>query len=585
MSYIRPRGLVIWLTTIVCLSFLVFELVLGVVQFALQRDFAERQRFTQANLICNFVKDRSVAYLTAFNPELLQSTCISIGKSNPEIAYILVLDGAGQCVVHTAEPDRIGQSLLGTEFEKSILEAAGDVRMVSDPGLKHTEEYRTDIRNSRGDLLGFLRLGLRDDSVRAYLSGFVTSTSAIALIFMAAFVLLFIVVVRRTVVHEIERVAARFKDISEGEGDLTKTIDSAFTSEVWRLCSHFNKFVNDLRSVIIDLKEVGDKSSRISLGLADNSHEVSAASIEIAKTMDSIKARIDHMNDEIMQSNKSVQGINRTTNDVAVRTERQAELIRGSTVSVNEMGARIERIRSMTESNKRSSDGLSAIAIKGERQLAETMAAIKEVSETTELIREMIETINNVAAQTNLLAMNAAIEAAHAGDYGKGFSVVADEVRKLAETSGEKSKSISASLSAAVERIRKASDDSEATNELMEEIIGGIEDISGKINDTMTDMNLLADSSQSVVRSFGDLTGLSEDIASSSQVIHGETASIEASIGKIADVAQENLLGVTETASSVNQISKLVALLAENSAANARNVKFLDESLRRFKTA
>jgi methyl-accepting chemotaxis protein len=585
MDSIRNRSLVALLTTAVCASFLAFELILGGALFTLQHDYAHRQLFTQAGLICNFVKERGVAYLTAYNPELLQKVCADIARSNTEISYIIALDRDGQCVVNTAEPGRIGQSLLGSEFEKSALEASEQLVEVAHPGIAQTDEYRTNIKNGRGEILGFVRLGLSRGAANDYLARFVRATVLISLVFMAGFVLAFIVLVRRTVVREISRLAERFKDISEGEGDLTRTIDSSYTREIGMLSSHFNKFVANLRGIIAGLKDVGDRSTGISLSLAQNSHEVSAASIEIAKTMESIKSRTDRMNEEIMQSNRSVQGINHTTNDVARRTGEQVRLIRVATASLNEMGDLIGRIKAMTDHNKRSSDELSVIARSGEKQLKETTVSIAEISETTELIREMIETINGVAAQTNLLAMNAAIEAAHAGEHGRGFTVVADEVRKLAEMSGMKSKSISVSLRTAVEKIRKASSLSEATNRIMEGVIGGIGDISGKINETLADMTELAENSQSIVHSFNDLTGISEGIAQSSQMIDKETASIEASIGKIAGVAQENLLGVTETASSVDQISKLVGLLAESSEDNAHNVRLLDESLKRFKTA
>jgi methyl-accepting chemotaxis protein len=581
----RRRSLVVFLTAIVGLAFLVFELVMGTVLFSLERDVIYRQQLTQAGLICNFVKERSVAYLTAYNPELLQKTCADIGKANAEIVYILVLDVGGQAVVDTQDPNKIGQTLLGNDFEKSILGSTSALARLKPPDQPLVVEYRSVIRNSRDEALGFVRLGLSQAGVNGDLATFVRTTVLISALFILIFVSFFVILVRRTIVHEMRELVVRFKDIAEGEGDLTRTVDSGFTKEIDSLSTHFNCFIGNLCGMINGLKALGDKSSDMSQSLAANSMEVSAASVEIASTMNSIKTSFDHMSEEIARSSQSVQDINRTTNDVAVRTEEQARLIRNSTASVNEMGDLIESIRKMTGLNKESSDALTVLARQGEKQLDETTSSIREVSETTDLIREMIETINDVAAQTNLLAMNAAIEAAHAGSYGKGFSVVADEVRKLAETSSRKARDISVSLRTAVDRIRNASGRSEATNKIIHGLTGGIGEISGKINATLADMTELATSSQIIIRSFGDLTGIAEEIAEASRTIHGETALIEASIGKISNVAEENLHGVNEIASSVTEISNSVALLAESSEDNATNVRFLDETLKRFKTA
>ena len=246
------------------------------------------------------------------------------------------------------------------------------------------------------------------------------------------------------------------KDMAEGEGDLTSEIPVTSEDEVGRLSSHFNAFVGKLRGIVLKLKEVGTSSSDLGASLASNTQEISASTVEISSTMRSMSERTAFLYDEIAKSNTAVEGVNGYIEKVVSMIEDQAASVNESSAAITQMIANVANIERATETKIALTERLRGLAKGSDESMRKDVDAMDDISKSTETISEMIQVINQVATQTNLLAMNAAIEAAHAGDFGKGFSVVADEIRKLAETTASNAKDISGSLGQIISRIKEA---------------------------------------------------------------------------------------------------------------------------------
>ncbi len=386
----------------------------------------------------------------------------------------------------------------------------------------------------------------------------------------------------RFIARPLRRTYGMLYEMAEGDGDLSRRLDIRSRDEVGRISSNFNRLVEKLSLIVRNLKEVASKGSMIGSELASSSEELSATVEQIARTIDAMSAKVASQSDEMKRANVDVREIKNAIERLNALIGEQSATVEESSASIEEIVASIKNIASVTELKKAVSDKLVALAVEGEQGMDSTVAEIDEISKSAETIFELVGMIDTIAAQTNLLAMNASIEAAHAGEAGKGFSVVADEIRKLAETTVENSKDISDSLKTIVEKIQKTQDTSKTTGRAIREIIAGISDVSAGMNETLAGMRELSVGSAGITESLAGLVRISGEVRTNSGGMAEMTSRVGDAMEHIARLAEENRIGMGEAAIGAEGIAESVVLLANLGAENAENMNRLETEIGRF---
>ena len=263
----------------------------------------------------------------------------------------------------------------------------------------------------------------------------------------------------------------------------------------------------------------------------------------------SINEKMDSLNHDLEISSNAISSISDTIRDFGHRIDDQSSAVVQTSASVEEMDSSIKNVRAITESKKTSSEDLLKLTEQNRNQMDEMNKIIEEVVGSIDSVQNIISVINGIAGKTNLLSMNAAIEAAHAGDAGRGFAVVAEEIRKLADSTTQNSKLISGTLKTMIGNISQAKAAGEnvlssydgirldteslvqafteilhATSELnigSHEIVNAtvsLKDITMSINDGARQM---AESSEEIEKSIKSIVDASEDSKDQSEKISG----------------------------------------------------------------
>jgi methyl-accepting chemotaxis protein len=370
-----------------------------------------------------------------------------------------------------------------------------------------------------------------------------------------------------------------------GEGDFTKRLDIARKDELGAMAHYFNEMLEKVGSLVVTIKKQSALLFTIGDDLSDNMSQTSAAVNQITSNIQSMKGRVLNQSASVTETHATMDQISANIEKLSKNVSLQTESVSHSSSAIEEMLANIRSVTDTLIKNANNMNDLAKASDVGREGLQEVAAIIQGIARDSEGLLEINGVMQNIASQTNLLAMNAAIEAAHAGEAGKGFAVVSDEIRKLAENSSTQSKTISAVLSKikqSIDKITIATDDVLNKFKVIDQRVQTVAEQEENIRSAMEEQNTGSKLILEAVSQLNDLTaqvrgGSVEMQDGSKEVIH-ESKNLEAA-------TQEIVNGMNEVADGTDQIDTAVNHVREISVQNKDNIEILVREVAKFKVA
>jgi methyl-accepting chemotaxis protein len=387
----------------------------------------------------------------------------------------------------------------------------------------------------------------------------------------------------RKVSKPLTSMTAVLEDISQGEGDLTARINVDGQDEFGLMATHFNDFTGKLHDMIAELKSVGNSSRDMGESLSVNITQISASTAEMASTIKALDDYVETQTKRVSSAGEEIVQIKGQISQVNSSLGQEEEVLEASSAAVTEMLASLGNLTRISTEKRVLINELADRARQGGSAMKETAEDIRDISGSVETIMTLAEVINGISDQINLLSMNAAIEAAHAGDSGKGFAVVADEIRKLADTTGEQTASISHSISGIASKIMKSGESSQKTEESINYITQRIDELTQVFNEIIGSLEEMTSGSSEITHSLELLETSSREVKDFAERVDHSSDSLIDLIEEVNKLSASNANGLRNVIEGTDQIVQVVKSLDQMGMENRETVAILDEKLNRFK--
>ncbi|MBN2628020.1 MAG: methyl-accepting chemotaxis protein [Spirochaetales bacterium] len=386
-------------------------------------------------------------------------------------------------------------------------------------------------------------------------------------------------------VTRIKRVSLTLGEISDGEGDLTQSLKENNNDELTDLTANFNRFVRVIHDMIANIKQSANTTLSAKDTLVTNTEETAAAIDEISATMNSMEHQIKRLDSVIDNSSQSMKSISGSLDSFSGIRQEQAAIVEETAASIEQMLKSLQKVSEITQEKKEIATRLTETSRRGGDQL-NTMNRIFNVKvvEKLESIENMTNIIRGIASQINLLSMNAAIEAAHAGDAGRGFAVVADEIRKLAESSSESVKTIDSVIGEIRVGVEDTAENSKETAQVFHEMDRVITDFVDALNLIANSTSELMLGSREIGSTSARLNEITLAIKNGAAVIDTGATELENELEAIQEISKTVLDGIHEAAIGTGDIVRAMVQVTTLSQELADTSNELKTRINRFKT-
>ncbi|MDR2792145.1 MAG: methyl-accepting chemotaxis protein, partial [Treponema sp.] len=397
--------------------------------------------------------------------------------------------------------------------------------------------------------------------------------------FLVIVITVLAVTLRKNTAAVFDEVIVQLENLSSAKKDLTRRISICSVDEVGTIAGMVNGFCENIGEGMREIKDGEGHLAASGMRLEKHAAGMVASLDRIFGAVEQVRAKTEEQMRSVTESSSAVQQIAKNIESLDNAIGTQSASVSRASSAVEEMIGNIASIGAVTEKMSLQFKSVGDAAAAGGAIQQENNAKINEIAGQSHALQNANRIIATIAAQTSLLAMNAAIEAAHAGDAGRGFSVVADEIRKLAENSSGESLKINAELKQIVETIAhvvknaKASEESFAqvsvkvdeTSALVEEVSNAVRGQKEGADQVMAALKMMNDvtaevgtgskemrkGNEAMLKEIGSLQTQAREIAGNVSQMAGDVQTVDAGAREISQLALTNQ-------GAINSISQIV---------------------------
>ena len=392
-----------------------------------------------------------------------------------------------------------------------------------------------------------------------------------------------IYIVTNGIVTPIRKIVKALQNIAQGEGDLTVRLPIQGNDEITDMSEYFNETIEKIGTSVKKVGITSDSMEEIGSELSANMTETASAINEISANIEGVKQQTMTQAASVTETAATVEEIVRTIKQLNIGIETQAASVAQSSSSVEQMVANIASIGQTLAKTDSAINDLTSATGDGKATLVTSNTVTQKIAEESGSLLEASSVIQHIASQTNLLAMNAAIEAAHAGESGKGFAVVADEIRKLAEESSVQGKTITTTLktlSSEIETLAASSKTVEGKFNAIFSLAEQVKEMSARLTEAMREQE---HGSKEVLTAIKNINMVTVEVQAGSEEMLKGGEGVAAEMRKLDDLTRMITDSMNEMATGAVQINKAVQEVSEITQKNKRSIENLATEVSKFK--